>query len=111
MWGSKMSKPYYRLEIIANQSVHEEIRESLEDGATPFNYTYLPAVQGAALAATGRLEKKLGDDTWPELNSMYIVYTDGEGLEALRKIILSIKEKFPREGIKLFIVPALMEDY
>lgn len=96
----------FRVEIIANQSVQEELAEAIEAADGPLFYTFLPAVQGR-----GRQQKKLGNDTWPELNCIYILYTDTRGLAALKEIVGDLKSRFPREGIKLFVVPALPQEF
>jgi len=96
-----MQNESYRIEIIANQSVEEELAEAIEAAEGPLYYTFLPAVQGR-----GRQQKKTGDDTWPELNCIYILYTDERGLAILKDIVSGLKARFPREGIKFFVVPA-----
>lgn len=98
-----MQTEMFRVEIIANQSVQEELAEAIEGSESMF-YTYIPAVQGK-----GRQQKRFGDETWPELNCIYIIYVDAVGLDVLRKKTAVLKHRFSREGIKLFIVPALQE--
>ena len=97
-----MHTEMFRAEIIANQSVQEELAEAIESTAESMFYTYIPAVQGK-----GRQQKRFGDETWPELNCIYIMYVDAPGLAVLRKITTVLKQRFPREGLKLFAVPAL----
>ena len=53
----------YRIEIIANQSVQEDITELLEEELPEIQYTVIPTVQGR-----GAHRKKLGSTTWPEQN-------------------------------------------
>jgi len=96
-----MKETEYRAEIIANQSVQEEITEAIEQTDDNLYYTFIPAVQGK-----GRQRKRLGDETWPELNCMFILYVDETSLTQIRDIIQALKERFPNEGIKLFVTPA-----
>ncbi len=96
-----MSEELYRIEIIANQSVEEEITEALEEADENLYYTFIPSVQGK-----GRQQKRLGDETWPELNCMFILYVDDITLLLTKEIINGIKSRFPNEGIKIFVVPA-----
>ncbi len=97
-----MQTNMYRVEIIANQSVQEDIAEAIDACELEMNYSFFPAVQGK-----GGQQKRLGDDTWPELNCLYILYVQAEALDALRRIVADIKTRFPRDGIKLFAVPAI----
>ncbi len=100
-----MQTEMFRAEIIANQSVQEELAEAIEGTESMF-YTYIPAVQGK-----GRQQKRFGDETWPELNCLYVLYVDTAGLDVLRSITTSLKQRFPREGIKLFAVPAICQGH
>ena len=52
-----MQTEMFRAEIIANQSVQEELVEAIESADCPMFYTYIPAVQGK-----GRQQKHFGDE-------------------------------------------------
>lgn len=91
-----------RAEIIANSSVQEELIEVVEAALPNFQYTLVPMVHGK-----GRTNRKLGTVTWPELNFLMISYVEDQELDLLRAAIKSIKERFPREGIKLFLIPEI----
>ena len=69
-----MSK--YRIEIIANQSVQEDITELLELEIPEIEYTVIPTVHGR-----GRRTKKLGTSTWPEQNFVLFSYLDMTGAQ------------------------------
>jgi len=90
-----------RLELIANRSVENEIIEALETQITDFYYTLLPQIHGK-----GKTKYRLGTATWPEMNFLLISYLDDITAVKAKTAILSVKEKFPREGIKLFIMEA-----
>ena len=98
-----MNEELFRVEIIANQSVQEEITEALEELDEHLYYTFIPSVQGK-----GRQQKRLGDETWPELNCMFILYVDDITLLLITEVINGIKARFPNEGIKCFAIPALV---
>ncbi|MCR5218622.1 PG0541 family transporter-associated protein [Treponema sp.] len=89
----------YRAEIIANQSVQDDIVEVLEENIPGILYTTVPLVTGR-----GKDDYKLGTATWPETNFMMISYVEDKYKDSLKKIIAAVKEKFPDEGIKLFFV-------
>ncbi len=91
----------YRAEIIANQSVQEEIIDLLEEHIPNILYTIIPLVVGR-----GKESYKLGSATWPETNFVLVSYIEDEQVNIVRSIIKAIKEKFNGEGIKLFFVKA-----
>lgn len=87
----------FRIEIISNQSVQDEITELLEQEIPEIEYTLIPTVQGR-----GRSSKKLGDSTWPEQNFVMVIYTTEENALKIKAIMKAVKGKFPREGISMF---------
>ena len=88
----------YRAEIIANQSVQDDIIEVLEENITDIQYTIVPVVYGH-----GTGDYKLGTTTWPETNFMIISYLDDKDVPMLKAAIAAVKEKFTGEGIKCFV--------
>jgi len=90
-----------RLELIANRSVESEIIEALEKHVGNFFYTLLPQICGR-----GKTQYRLGTATWPEMNFLLISYLGDEEAEKAQAAIRGVKEQFPREGIKLFIMNA-----
>ena len=88
-----------RAEIIANQSVKDEIVENLEKVIPDFLYSVVPLVEGR-----GKNSRKLGTTTWPETNFILIAYTEDQNESKIRAVISFIKQKFPTEGIKLFVL-------
>lgn len=91
----------YRAEIIANRSVQEEIQDGLESAIPCIRYTVLPEVHGR-----GKKDRKLGTTIWPELNFVMFAYVEDEDIQKVKDIVSGIKERFPNEGIKLFLVQA-----
>jgi nitrogen regulatory protein PII len=92
-----------RIELIANRSVENEIIEALEKNIHDFYYTLLPQIHGR-----GKTKYRLGTTTWPEMNFMLISYLDDEIAAKAETAIREVKERFPKEGIKLFIMQAEM---
>jgi hypothetical protein len=92
-----------RIELVANRSVEKDIIDALENNINDFFYTMIPELQGR-----GKTKYRLGTATWPELNFLIISYLDDSDAVKIEKIIRKIKERFPREGIKLFIIDVVM---
>ncbi|NIZ18973.1 PG0541 family transporter-associated protein [Entomospira culicis] len=91
-----MSKPFYRIEIIINQSLRDELLQEFQTIECQY-FTEIPLAYGQ-----GRQEPKQGDGIWPETNGIFIIYGDEKTLKDLRTSIDLIKERFPHEGIKMF---------
>lgn len=91
-----------RCEIIANQSVQEEITVLLEEKVPDIQYTIVPLVTGC-----GKNSYKLGNSTWPETNFLLISYIDDKDLSMVKAVVSAVKQKFTGEGIELFCVKSL----
>lgn len=89
----------YRCEIIANQSVEEDIIDSLETSIAGFEYTIDENLYGR-----GRSSRKLGNSVWPEMNFVLTAYVNEDSTEMVKRCVDRVKEKFPREGINLFVI-------
>jgi hypothetical protein len=92
-----------RIELIANRSVESEIINALEETVQDFYYTLLPQIHGR-----GKTKYRLGTTTWPEMNFLLISYLDDVNAAAAEAAIQVVKQRFPKEGIKLFIMQAEM---
>lgn len=90
-----------RCEIIANQSVQDEIVSLMEEHIPGVLYTIIPTVVGR-----GKKSYKMGSATWPETNFILVSYVEDENVVTMKAIIKAVKEKFEGEGIKLFLVRA-----
>ena len=88
-----------RCEIIANQSVEDDIIEILEKTIPDFEYTI-----DENLFGKGKNSRKLGDSVWPEMNFVMIAYIDEKSVAVVHECVNQIKMKFPKEGINLFIL-------
>ncbi|MBQ6780986.1 MAG: hypothetical protein IJP62_07100 [Treponema sp.] len=91
----------YRAEIIANQSVQDDIIEALEDHIPQILYTIVPLLHGR-----GGADRKLGTSTWPETNFALFSYVEDKDKPVVDAVLAAIKAKFPDEGIKLFWIRA-----
>ena len=88
-----------RIEIIANQSVQDELVNNIENLLPDMLYTILPLATGK-----GKNSYKKGDATWPETNFVFIAYADESVEKKINQIVRFVKLKFSTEGIKLFII-------
>ena len=91
----------YRIEIISNKSVEEDITECLEENIPDILYTTIPLAYGK-----GGDSRKMGTSIWPETNFCLVSYIEDKDLQTAKAVIKAIKQKFPREGIKMFVVKA-----
>ncbi len=89
-----------RLEIIANNSVEQDIKEALNRVEENFSFSRLNAVHGR-----GNSDPKAGDAVWPEENFIYIIYTDDATARKFAAAVKEVKKKFTLEGIKVFAIP------
>lgn len=87
----------YRAEIICNQSVMDDIIESIETEISDVEYTIIENAQGSGLSS-----KKLGNTVWPEMNFILFAYTNLDGAMKIKSIMEELKKKFPREGMSWF---------
>ena len=86
-----------RIEIIANQSVEENILDAIKFEGVGKYYTKYPNVHGV-----GKSGPRMGDPVWPEENFALIFWCDEEEARGLERAVNFVKERFPDEGIKLF---------
>jgi hypothetical protein len=86
-----------RIEIIANHSVEENILEALAEAQVAKRYTRYPSVMGV-----GRSGPKMGDAIWPEENFALVIWCEDDEARIIEQAVVSVKERFPGEGIKLF---------
>ncbi|MDA3810082.1 MAG: hypothetical protein PF518_07065 [Spirochaetaceae bacterium] len=89
-----------RLEIIANNTVEEDILDALNRIEENFSYSRLNAVHGQ-----GHSNPRRGDAVWPEENFIFIIYTDDETAKKFVEAVCKIKLNFIQEGIKIFAIP------
>ena len=93
-------KASFRCEIIANQSVQEEITSLLEEKLPDFQYSVAEQIFGRGLRS-----RKLGSSVWPEMNFVLTAYISREELSIVTNVIESVKSVFKDEGIQMFVIP------
>jgi len=86
-----------RLEIIANQSVQDDVIDGLSRLIPELQYTLISPVHGSGLH-----KKKLGTVVWPEQNFILISYLEASDAEKARDFMEGLKRRFPEEGVAFF---------
>lgn len=89
----------YRIEIVSNKSVEEDITDALVKYVPGILYTKIPLAYGK-----GKKSCKEGTATWPETNFIMISYIEDSQMDKVREVMAAVKNKFPDEGIKLFAI-------
>lgn len=97
-------KALYRAEIIANQSVQEELCAELEAALEDFQYTLAEQISGRGLS-----NRKLGNSVWPEKNFVLIAYVTAEEILIMQETVKTVRQRFLSEGIQLFAVKTGMK--
>ncbi|PKL09376.1 MAG: hypothetical protein CVV51_04145 [Spirochaetae bacterium HGW-Spirochaetae-7] len=88
-----------RVEIMANRSVEEDLMEAFSLAGIARHYTKYPVAFGV-----GRSGPRMGDAVWPEENIVMVVYCDDDEAVLIMRSITEVKERFPHEGIKVFVM-------
>ena len=89
-----------RVEIIANQSVEENILEALKIEGVGKHYTKYPNILGV-----GSCGPRMGDAVWPEENFALVIWCEEEEARGIAQAVAYVKGRFPKEGIKVFGLP------
>lgn len=90
----KAEEALYRVEIILNKAILEDLLDLWSLHERFAFYTAVPDVLGS-----GSSGQRLGDGVWPELNSLVVLYVPKSHLAQLRQDLRHIKAKFPNEGL------------
>ena len=88
-----------RVEIMANRSVEEDLMEAFSVASVARHYTKYPIAFGV-----GRSGPRMGDAVWPEENVVIVVYCDDDEAAGIERAVAMVKEHFPNEGIKVFVM-------
>ena len=89
-----------RIEIIANQSVEENILDALKHEGVGKYYTKYPNIFGV-----GSSGPRMGDAVWPEENFAMVIWCEEEEARGIEQAMAYIKKRFPEEGVKVFGLP------
>jgi len=87
-----------RIELIANQSIEDDIFEAFEKRDIVKAFTKIPSVHGS-----GNSTPKRGDHIWPEENFLLLIFCEDSEAQLIEEAVAEVKAQFENEGIKLFI--------
>jgi len=90
-----------RVDIIANQSIEENVIDELTTLGHGESFSYIHPVYGRG--TNGRRE---GSAVWPETNVMFVVFLDDGTADALAERIRTLRRQFPKEGIRCWVSEA-----
>jgi hypothetical protein len=90
-----------RLEIIANNTIREDLLEALQQSGLPTGHSWIPGVSGE-----GTSGPREGNVIWPDSNVLLIVYLEDSDTERVRNALGEVKKRFPGEGIRCWTTPA-----
>jgi len=87
-----------RMEIIFSQSIDDDFMNACTEKRVGTYFTKIPDVLGKGCSVP-----KMGDNVWPQLNTMYIMYCEKEECEQIQEIVVALRAQYPTEGIASFI--------
>lgn len=94
-----------RMDIIANQSIEENVIEELAAVGHGDEFTYMHPVYGR-----GKNGRREGSPVWPETNVMFVVYLEEDTARALAKRIHELASRYPNEGIRCWLSNAAIHE-
>ena len=89
-----------RIEIICSQAMGEDLLDGFKFRKIKC-YTQIPSLVG-----TGYSVPKLGNEIWPQLNTMFIVYCNKEDSKKIKALIKTLRKQFVGEGLACYVSKA-----
>lgn len=90
-----------KLEIILSQAIDEDFMRDCQVLGVGQHFTKAVGVMGK-----GNTTPKMGDEVWPQMNNHYMLCIKDSELEPMKRIIHSLRQKYPDEGIACFVTEA-----
>jgi hypothetical protein len=87
-----------RLDIIISQSIDDDFMMACEAKKVGQMFTKVPQVLGKGFSVP-----KMGDNVWPQINTMYCIFCSDEEANAVIDILKELREKYLGEGIACFV--------
>jgi hypothetical protein len=89
-----------RIELIFSQVLEEDFADLFRKNMIT-RYTEFPSVKGQGFSTP-----KLGNDIWPQLNAMIVVYCADDEKAKVLAIVAELRKKYFSEGIACFVSSA-----
>ncbi len=86
--------------VVYNNILDTAIRELLDE-MNICGFTEMEGVKGKG----PRTGYHLGTPVYPDLNNMLFIIEEGGIIQELAERLNTLKEEFPKEGLKLFTIP------
>ena len=96
----KLDNEKIRIEIICSQAMGEDLLDGFKFRKIKC-YTQIPSLVG-----TGYSVPKLGNEIWPQLNTMFIVYCNKEDSKKIKALIKTLRKQFVGEGLACYVSKA-----
>ncbi len=90
-----------RVEIIFSEALEEDFDQLFKEKKVAARYTKIKGIMGA-----GYSNPKLGDAIWPQLNTMFIIYTTEDESQKIIEIVEKLRLRYIGEGVACFISDA-----
>ncbi len=91
-----------RVEIIYSQALDEDFTLAFKEAGVAKRFTKLNNVMGAGCSTP-----RMGDNVWPQLNMMYLIFCEKEEAEKIQEIVNRIRGQYTTEGVACFISSAM----
>jgi hypothetical protein len=86
-----------RLEITMSEAMDEDFKTQIQFAIPGVHWTRIPQTHG-----TGHQSPKMGDPTWPQLNSTYIIDCSEDESSRILVVVKALREQYPDEGAACF---------
>jgi hypothetical protein len=80
-----------------SEAMDEDFKTQIKFAVPGIKWTRIPETHG-----TGNQSPKMGDATWPQLNSTYMIYCSEDDASRIQVIIRALREQYPTEGLACF---------
>lgn len=86
-----------RMDIIFSQSIDDDFMLMCKKNNIAQHFTKIPTVYGQGFSVP-----KMGDNIWPQVNTMYIVFCEETEVNQIKQVIDELREIYKGEGIACF---------
>lgn len=90
-----------RVEIIYSQALDEDFVAAFKEAGVAKRFTKLNNVMGAGCSTP-----RMGDNVWPQLNMMYLIFCSSDEAAQIQSIVNRIRGQYSTEGVACFISSA-----